>query len=194
VQTFDLTVPVPVVAGQKYTWELGGATDMYFATTDVYAGGRAAAATQDLMFHAWVAPCRVCYAPPTDISQEQADDFTSLTPWQSFTPTVSGELVQLDMRPNAFGGISGKLSVYAGEGTSGSLLHSQDYSIASVGSLPWQTFVLATPVLVQAGQKYTWELTGANGIYYATSDVYAGGRASFAGYDMTFHAKVSECH
>jgi hypothetical protein len=102
--------------------------------------------------------------------------------------------VELDMRPNAFGGISGKLSVYAGEGTSGSLLHSQDYAIASVGSSPWQTFVLTTPVLVQAGQKYTWELTGANGIYYASSNVYSGGQASAAGFDMTFRAKVSECH
>jgi hypothetical protein len=73
------------------------------------------------------------------------------------------------------------------------LLHTEDYSIASVGGLPWQTFVLTTPVLVQAGQKYTWELTGANGMYYASTNVYSGGQASFSGYDMTFRAKISQC-
>ena len=51
----------------------------------------------------------------------------------SFTPTISGKLERLEMRPNAFGGISGTLSVYAGEGTSGTLLHQQAYTIASVG-------------------------------------------------------------
>jgi hypothetical protein len=141
--------------------------------------------------------CKVaCGAPTLAISQEIADDYTIIAPWQSFTATTKGELVRIETRPNAYGGgagISGTFKIYAGEGTGGAVLSSQGYTIPSVSGAPWQTFVLTAPVPVTAGQKVTWELTGAGGIQYATGNPYSGGRASSSTLDMTMRVWIAPC-
>lgn len=58
-QEFTLTAGVPVQTGQKYTWQLTGATDFYLSTNNPYAGGiSGAGASTDLVFRAHVAACR----------------------------------------------------------------------------------------------------------------------------------------
>lgn len=128
-----------------------------------------------------------------DVSQEQADDFTLIAPWQSFTIRTAGQLSALETRANVFTGASGELRFYAGTGISGALLRSQAYTRPSQEGAPWNIFRLDNPLTVSAGQVLTWELTGAHGIYYAETNVYAGGQASTPARDMTMRIYVSAC-
>lgn len=132
-----------------------------------------------------------------DTYQHQADDHVLIPPWQTFVPHHTGLLTQIDMRPNQYapveGTISGTLSVYAGPGVAGPRLHQQPYSLPSVGGGPWASFILTAQVPVEAGVMYTWELTGANGLFYATSNIYPDGYASDGRWDMVFRIYVGEC-
>lgn len=139
-----------------------------------------------------------CDSPAVVIDQSVADDFVIIPPWQTFTVATTGILESLEMRPNVYSAngdpTTGMLSIYIGDGVGGTRIHQQAYSIASASGAPVQTFALTTPVPLQAGQVYTWELTGAKGIYYASTDVYAGGHASTPTRDMFFRAHVAACH
>jgi hypothetical protein len=104
--------------------------------------------------------------------------------WQSFTAGASGMLTQLDlnvMSPTSTS-INATLSVYAGNGTGGALLTTQAVVLTYEYNRFLQ-FTLNSPVLLAAGQQYTYRLQTATspGIYnrYATGNPYAGG--SFAG-------------
>ena len=126
-----------------------------------------------------------------DIEQVLTDDFTLFPPWQSFTPQLGGVLERIELRPNAFGGISGVLSIYEGTGVSGLLLHSQPYALPSAAGSPWENFVLTGGGLpVIAGETYTWELTGAGGIRYSSLNPYPGGSMSVPALDMAFRTFV----
>ncbi len=188
-QMFELNSPIMVEAGQLYTWELTGAVGIYYAVSDLYAGGRSSNAPWDFAMRIHIDAA--VEAPQIDIAQEQADDFTNIPPWQSFTAVQGGALVAIETRPNAFGGISGSLRVYAGTGTGGTLLHTQPYAIDSVSGSPWQRFDLIAPITLETGQVYTWELAGISGIFYADTDVYAGGEASDDMRDMTMRIHVA---
>jgi hypothetical protein len=140
----------------------------------------------------------VCTAPTVVIDQSVADDYTLIPPWQSFEVPETGLLTALELRPNTYsadGGITEMvLSIYTGEGTSGTRLAQEDFTAGSASSAPPRAFSLTTRVLLQAGQKYTWELTGAKGLYYSNTNTYAGGRASDPARDMVFKAHVAPCH
>jgi hypothetical protein len=139
-----------------------------------------------------------CTGPTVVIDQSVADDFTLLAPWQSFEVPATGVLTALELRPNTYsadGGITEMLlSIYAGEGIGGTRLAQEDFTANSAGGAPFRAFSLTTPVPLQTGQKYTWELTGAKGLYYSNTDTYAGGRASNPARDMVFKAHVAACH
>ena len=63
-----------------------------------------------------------------------------------------------------------------------------------MGGSPWQTFELTTPVPLEAGDQYTWELTGAGGIQYGLGNPYEGGIAgNEADLDMAFRAYHQIC-
>ncbi|MGI4875558.1 MAG: tail fiber domain-containing protein [Janthinobacterium lividum] len=120
--------------------------------------------------------------------------------WQSFTAGVSGNLTQLDLylsSPTGANGAPGTLSIYAGEGTGGTLLATQAivYNVVSYGS--YQTYSLTTPVAVVAGQKYTYRFQtptiSTQFTYYATANPYAGGRGSLsATTDFGFRTYVAQ--
>jgi len=90
---------------------------------------------------------------PTDAntsSVSQANDM-----YQSFTPTQDGRLVRIDLivRANSVG--TKQLDVFDGEGTTGTLLHTQSVT-SQVGSNEYE---LSVPIPVTGGQLYTFALT-----------------------------------
>lgn len=132
------------------------------------------------------------------VDQPIADDFTLIPPWQSFKLEETGVLTQLDLRPNVYSPTADPstltLSIYVGEGVAGTPIASQTYTVPSASQAPLTAFELTTPVPLQAEQTYTWQLTGANGLYFAKSDTYPHGRASAPSYDMVFKAHFRACH
>lgn len=138
-----------------------------------------------------------CDAASVVIDQATANDFTTIAPWQSFEVAETGVLTQLDLRPNVYSASSTPssltLSIYVGEGVVGTRIAQQTYVVPSASGSPLTAFAFTTPIPLQAAQRYTWELTGAKGIHYASSDVYPNGRASVATYDMVFKAHVQTC-
>ena len=56
-------------------------------------------------------------------------------------------------------------------------------------------FSLTTPLNVNAGEVYTWQLYSGAGINgYVSDNVYSGGRAlAYEGYDHPFQTSVASC-
>lgn len=118
--------------------------------------------------------------------------------WQSFTAGASGLLTQLDLlvgSPTGANGASGTLSIYAGEGTGGTLLSTQAIVLNTFAG--YQPFPLATPAAAVAGQKYTYRiqtptLTVCCFVAFAFGNPYAGGRSGVdATWDYEFKTYVS---
>ncbi len=140
-------------------------------------------------------PFEPLVAEPEDpllIQQEISHDHVLIKPWQSFTAKVEGVIEKIEIRANVYGGSQGELMVYQGEGVGGQRLHQQTWESPSRGGGPWTVFPLEKPLPVQQGGVYTWELTGAHGIYYAKDNPYPGGRASVGSYDMCFRVHFAE--
>ena len=81
--------------------------------------------------------------------------------WQSFTAGKTGFLTQLDLSVGS--GLvnepqAGVLRVYAGEGTDGPLLATQDVTFQYKLN-EFQTFQFSSPALVQAGSLYTYRFS-----------------------------------
>ena len=88
--------------------------------------------------------------------------------WQSFTAGVSGKLTRVDVRWHApCAGIPFTLSIHAGHGVGGTLMHTQSITGASS---TWKALNLTSPLDVAAGDAYTWRVQGS-------CTPYAGGTA-----------------
>ena len=117
--------------------------------------------------------------------------------WQSFTAGTSGSLTQIDMRvasPTGTSGALGTLSIYAGQGTGGTLLTTQAIVFNNVFNT-YQQYPLATPVAVVVGQPYTYRFqtpTLAVGfVSLSASNPYAGGVCSYnPAWDLCFKTYV----
>ena len=104
--------------------------------------------------------------------------------WQSFTVGISGPLNKIRLKTGS--GFSVTLKIYAGEGTGGTLLHTQSVS----GGAGWNTFTLTTPVQVTAGNQYTFFIGSAT-VRYAATNPYSGGKSSIADHiDLVFETFV----
>jgi hypothetical protein len=138
-----------------------------------------------------------CASPTVAVAQEQADDQTNLIQWQSFELSKTGVLTAVELRPNVFSDTGDPfnltLSIYVGEGVAGTRIAEETYVVPSASGGPFRTFTLTVPVPIQAGQRYTLELTGAKGLYYATTNVYADGRTNQANYDVAFRLHFGAC-
>ncbi|MEN8127569.1 MAG: hypothetical protein ABFR90_07155 [Planctomycetota bacterium] len=108
--------------------------------------------------------------------------------WQSFTPSSTSRLMQIsfvtrDAKDNIANWIPSDavLTIYQGEGVSGSILCSQSI-ILSGDDWTWRYYELSNPPSVESGQTYTFEVVVATGesdrdwIRYATSNAYPAGR------------------
>ena len=112
--------------------------------------------------------------------------FGAATAWQSFTAGVSGNLTQLDLRISSPAGpattTSATLSVYAGEGTSGTLLTTQAIVVSyTAGSNQYQQFPLATVIPVVAGRQYTYLLQTVSPAYLSFDVSVATAASPYAG-------------
>lgn len=107
--------------------------------------------------------------------------------WQSFTAGVSSQLVAVSA--NFATGAGSSFTLYAGSGTGGAVLCSQQIPASYNGE---HFVVLNTPVAVSAGSKYTFLLSSNDrvSIWRSSGDTYPGGGCS-AGGDMVFHTYVS---
>ncbi len=124
-------------------------------------------------------------------------DHVILPPWQSFTTGITGDLVEIDAMPNTFcggDGISGDLTIYAGEGLGGAVLYQAPYPGMFMPGLNITAFQVDPPIAVVAGLTYTWELTGTCGLRYGNGNPYAGGMGGGnPDLDMVFETRVETC-
>ncbi|MEM7037650.1 MAG: tail fiber domain-containing protein [Bacteroidota bacterium] len=74
------------------------------------------------------------------------------TAWQSFTAKADGQLVQLSLNCEQFGG-DVNIHIYEGEGTSGTSLVEFPFTLETTG---WQTLDVPAGVTLEKGQVYTW--------------------------------------
>jgi hypothetical protein len=117
--------------------------------------------------------------------------------WQSFTAGISGRLVQVGLGHWTMPGgsnTSGTVSIYTGEGTSGTLLATTSVTFSNVIGL--QLFPIPSGPQVAAGNQYTFRcmIPGAPSVAWVlvdTTNPYAGGRAvSGATFDYVFQTYV----
>jgi hypothetical protein len=121
-----------------------------------------------------------------------------LDQWQSFTAGQTGLLTQLDLSVGS--GLinesqAGVLRIYAGEGTDGPLLATQEVTFQYKLN-EFQTFQFLTPALVQAGSLYTYRFSipeiNVGWVYLNPNNPYPNGRASQApGADYLFRTYVT---
>ena len=121
-----------------------------------------------------------------------------LDQWQSFTAGRTGLLTQLDL--NVGSGLynesqAGVLRIYAGEGTGGPLLATQEVTFQYKIN-EFQTFQFLTPALVQAGSLYTYRLSipqiTTGWVYLNLNNPYPNGQASHdPGADYLFRTYVT---
>ncbi len=140
--------------------------------------------------------------PTAMIDQQQiaGGGFTSNNDnWQSFTAGTTGWLTQVDLSvgnpyPSA-SSAPGTVSIYSGEGTSGTVLSSMPVTFQNPKA--FKSFVLPNKVDVVAGQKYTiafstpWPYTGTT--YWAdfnASNAYTAGISSSASPNFDFLFKT----
>ena len=102
--------------------------------------------------------------------------------WQSFTVGLPGTLVRVRAGLTVAAPGTVVLDVRTGEGTSGTLLHTQTFTTTMTGAQ--SVFItLTTPVALAVGQKYTLTMAESSGSHQwlrnnATTDQYPGGRAN----------------
>lgn len=99
--------------------------------------------------------------------------------WQSFTATFNGELERVLLQFNNVSVASNRtISVYLGEGTSGTLLYTgSPVSVPVSAGVSGVSFNL-TGVVVRTGIKYTIAIDDGSRWLYASGDEYAGGIGS----------------
>lgn len=126
-----------------------------------------------------------------DQSQTQFDNTWTNDAWQSFTAGTTGNLSDIEMHiKNAGGTGATTLSIYNGEGTSGTLLHTQTVNLPS--SWSWVLTTLSGTVAVTSGTKYTISLTGNVNWKVRMSNVYSGGYyGNLSTWDLSFKTYVS---
>ncbi len=110
---------------------------------------------------------------------------------QSFTPSSNGDLIAVEIAP-AFGSGFPTLNIYAGDGMTGTLLHSQTITFNTSTS----KFVLSAPISVVAGQTYTFEIATIAGGWYAPAAPYSGGQGYLngvaSGFDWLFKTYMDD--
>lgn len=99
------------------------------------------------------------------ISQPLHGNSGSCPTGQSFTATATGVVTTIRVA-QYFSGNVGLLTIYAGEGDTGMLLHSQWVTYTGSGG-SFHTIILTTPVPVTMGQKYTFYPTPRNVLPYS---------------------------
>lgn len=105
--------------------------------------------------------------------------------WQSFTPGKTGMLSRIDLAVSS-GLITnqpqgGTIKIYAGEGTAGTLLATQNVTFNGSMWNTFQSFTFQSPPMLTAGQRYTYRFSvpqvTVGWVALDTANPYPGGRA-----------------
>jgi hypothetical protein len=140
-----------------------------------------------LVDNVWVLPQPPSAEPQPVLDQSQTVGgwgAGGLDQWQSFTAGKTGLLTQLDLSVGS--GLvnesqAGVLRIYAGEGTGGPLLATQEVTFQYKLN-EFLAFQFLTPALVQAGSLYTYRFSIPNinvgWVYLNLNNPYPNGRAS----------------
>jgi|GEM_PF-2526621 len=107
--------------------------------------------------------------------------------WQSFTAETTSNIRQIDL-VFYFAGVNTTLSIYEGEGNTGTLLHSQAITTYNIDD--WSSYYLDTAVPIIAGNKYSIEISTPANWRFSNLNPYDGGTSSFAARDFTFKIYV----
>lgn len=82
--------------------------------------------------------------------------------WQSFTAGITGTLAQIDQAfaSNMTG--TATLNIFSGTGIEGNFLYTDTVAISGIGNF-WQSFIISTPILINANEIYTFQLIPLQG-------------------------------
>ena len=142
------------------------------------------------------------YSLATSDALDQSQYDTGSGPWgtgtdylgQSFTVGTSGYLTRIRINITSSTGNPGDFRIYrngiTGITPDGPLIYTEPGITFVAG---WNNIILTTPILVSAGEVFTWQgWTGLGwGHFMSGSDLYVGGRSlASAGYDMVFETYV----
>jgi hypothetical protein len=102
--------------------------------------------------------------------------------WQSVTITADMPLTSIELcLGNVAAGTTATVTMYTGEGTTGTVLTSQTVTFPSISTWGYFSITLSTPVPVQSGQMYTFAVSNWSSSYTVFSNntnVYSGGKSS----------------
>lgn len=110
---------------------------------------------------------------------------------QSFTSIADGELVSVETKL-VYSISNATLKIYSGNSVTGTPIYQQSGVSAGSG---WQEITLSTPLSLNDGQQYTFQLTNAS-LRYNYSSVYSGGmmwydNISYSAFDALFIISIS---
>ncbi len=110
--------------------------------------------------------------------------------YQSFTPTKTGKLTQIDLRVLSSGAFNqGDLRVFEGGDTTGILIYQ---GVVDSMATPWHNFDLSNEqIYLTAGVRYTFSIrettgSGSFALKCRTNNPYPGGNTELGGIDYTF--------
>jgi hypothetical protein len=136
-------------------------------------------------------------AVPLTVDQQQATGSTTGedTLWQSFRPSVTGRLerVELSLGKTGTGSVNVTVNVYQGEGTGGTLLASQSYSLPAAAPA-FRTINFTSGAQLTADQTYTVAVSNASLLFgYSNTGTYSRGRANIsASADVAFRTYMTQ--
>jgi hypothetical protein len=147
-----------------------------------------------------------CANPASGLDQQNTLDGTGAyggtSNWQSFTPSISGLLTQVDIKvrtphcmpPSSPADMT--VTIRSGEGTYGEALASRTVSVSATSS-QWYGYGFSTPAWLDAGNKYTIHVTTEAGDCYwwgySSANPYPGGMSNGATHvDATFKTYMKE--
>ncbi|RTQ48535.1 tail fiber domain-containing protein [Hymenobacter gummosus] len=110
---------------------------------------------------------------------------------QSFTMPSAGALTSIGFQPYANNALTGTLRVYQGNGTAGTQLYTQSFTLPANNTGEFAV-ALSTPLTVAAGTyTFLFDLSGQCPLQLSTSNPYSGGQEwrdgfSSSNYDMAF--------
>ena len=131
-------------------------------------------------------------AATSTVDQQQPTATATVTSsaWQSFIPSTTGTLLEIDVQAGTTGAqTQATLSLYAGQGTTSTPL--QTIPITINPALGLQSFPITANVT--AGQTYTWAIGSNNNLLfgYTGGNAYANGRADLGQtFDYKFQTRM----
>ena len=85
-------------------------------------------------------------------------------PWQSFTSTMTANVTSIEIF-GVYGSVTVTLRIFEGQGTGGTELYNQSgVALGSAMGGQWETVTLDTPVAVESGLEYTFQLDNSGAV------------------------------